>query len=484
MSSLLLFALPAAAQSNYLVIIADDLGTDKISAYYTDFSAYTGAHLPVTPEIDTLASQGARFSRAWANPSCSPTRASLQTGVYAFRHGIGAALEDVDAGLVPTDWTGQLLGQLFAHAGFATGYFGKWHVGTKDAGGTGLPNELELTDEPHPVRLGYQRFHGTITGEMNPNYFDWPLVDWADGAGTFDAAPGVHSLIDTTDAASTWIGEVAAEDEPWLAVVAYHAPHSPNGDEGWRPGDLAAECVITEPCLVSGTCATTPGVKNDEEDLAVYRTLVECLDAEVGRLLDQIGPDELDDTIVVFMGDNGTPSDVQEGVFLANGGKGTVMEGGIRVPLVIADGGVRTGELTPDIPAGLVITDPVLTVDLHATLTHHAGITVTPETDSHTLHPCLTTGACGWGNKFRYTEKFDVAKPDSHIAAVGWGTDKMQVSMDDGCLLPAFYFTSGTSLDLPMVLGSAVRKDRLKNHFLGLHASDPSSWAYGLSFCE
>jgi arylsulfatase A-like enzyme len=133
MTLFLALAAPAVAGTNYLVIIADDFGTDKVSSYLDDDPAYrddpTVLDMPHTPTIDSLATAGARFTQAWANPSCSPTRASLQTGVHAFRHDIGKALNDDQAGLDPAVWGGQLLGTLLADAGYATGYFGKWHLG-------------------------------------------------------------------------------------------------------------------------------------------------------------------------------------------------------------------------------------------------------------------------------------------------------------------------------------------------------------------
>ena len=81
---------PESFAKNYLLIMTDDLGRDKIRAYEADFPGYAAAaeYLPTTTTIDSLASQGLRFTRAWANPLCSPTRAALQTGLHPNRNGI------------------------------------------------------------------------------------------------------------------------------------------------------------------------------------------------------------------------------------------------------------------------------------------------------------------------------------------------------------------------------------------------------------
>src|SRR5262245_15909232 len=84
-------AAPAAPPPNLLVIVTDDMGVDKVGVYATDVPGYAelAENLPSTPRIDELAASGLRFTNAWANPTCSPTRAGIQTGRHAFRTGVG-----------------------------------------------------------------------------------------------------------------------------------------------------------------------------------------------------------------------------------------------------------------------------------------------------------------------------------------------------------------------------------------------------------
>src|SRR5262249_29154201 len=89
---------PAYAK-NFLVIVLDDVGVDKVSSYAADYPSYAPAFLPNTQAIDSLTAAGLRFTRAWATPLCSPTRASFQTGRYPFQHGVGTALGEGAYGL-------------------------------------------------------------------------------------------------------------------------------------------------------------------------------------------------------------------------------------------------------------------------------------------------------------------------------------------------------------------------------------------------
>src|SRR4029079_10302436 len=127
---LVLLVAPAARAKNYLLIVMDDVAVDKVGSYAGDFPGYAPSFLPNTQTIDSLAAAGLRFTRAWASPLCSPTRASSRTGQQPFRHGIGTALGDSAAGLDSS--ITPMLAKSFAST-HATGLFGKYHIGTKDA---------------------------------------------------------------------------------------------------------------------------------------------------------------------------------------------------------------------------------------------------------------------------------------------------------------------------------------------------------------
>lgn len=127
---LLLTLSSAASAADYqhaLIIVVDDLGTDKVGAYAGDVDNPSETR-PSTPAIDLLADAGVRFSDAWATPSCSPTRATHYTGEHPHRAGIGGIIRDgSDTRLATSPLT---LPQLAADAGLSTALFGKWHLGT------------------------------------------------------------------------------------------------------------------------------------------------------------------------------------------------------------------------------------------------------------------------------------------------------------------------------------------------------------------
>ena len=150
-----------ARNHNVLVLLADDLGTDKVAAY--------GEHPepPPTPHIDQLAADGVLFRNAWANPVCSPTRATLLTGRHARRHGVGGVVEPEDnTYMLP--YEEELIPELLSesHVPYDTMWIGKWHLAS-----------FESEDSfDHPVLSGFARFTGALGNlEVKP-----------DGLGSYD----------------------------------------------------------------------------------------------------------------------------------------------------------------------------------------------------------------------------------------------------------------------------------------------------------
>src|SRR5262249_2235431 len=178
---------PLLSGKNYLVIIGDDIGDDKVSAYAADYPGYnttSAPYLPYTPTIDGLAAAGLRFTRAWASPLCSPTRASFMTGLQPYHHDIGTALGANAPGLVDTI---DSLADTSVGYNYATGSFGKWHMGSKNAAGVpGMPplpatQNTPFTDAPHPALFGWQRFFGKLDGVID-DYYNWQRVGWLSGS--------------------------------------------------------------------------------------------------------------------------------------------------------------------------------------------------------------------------------------------------------------------------------------------------------------
>jgi arylsulfatase A-like enzyme len=376
---------------NLLLVIADDIGVDKVGSYAADVDESYGStaeYLPETPVLDLLAESGVRFTEAWANPACSPTRASLYTGRLAMRHGVGQAIgKDGTAELSLNENT---LAMVLSREGYATGLFGKWHLGEGE-----MPEAWEAGEsyEDHlgetisallpPSVLGWDWFQGT-KADLDvggwDGYYNWmELVAspmW--GGWVHPLALPDYATISTTDAALAWIED---QTSPWFATVAYHAPHLPLE-------------MPPEGCGYNNT-GEWP-----EEEAAIYAAMVECMDEQIGVLLDNIRG--LENTVVIFVGDNGTESDLAEGVFADGRGKGTVYESGVHVPLIVADGydylytlgvsGLNTEAAWRSRVAypGRTIPDAVHVLDLFATLGDLGGGDIRTGVDATSLVPLLT----------------------------------------------------------------------------------------------
>jgi arylsulfatase A-like enzyme len=289
----------SSARPNLVLILADDFGVDLLGAYGE------GSDPPCTPHIDALAAEGLLFRNAWSNPTCSPTRAGVLTGRHGFRTGIGNVLTPMLPGLPLGETT---LPELLA--GYASTAVGKWHL----AGNLG---------DLHPNASGFLHFAGSISGTLD-SYTQWQKV--VDGQASVSTA---YATSDTTDDA---IAALRSMPEPWFLYVAYNAPHD--------PFHAPPPALCSPPACAKTWCGNLPQNPTNR-DLA--KAMVEALDAELGRLLAELAVVD-PQAYVVFMGDNGTAQQVSQPPFLPPHAKGTLFEGGINVPLIVAGPGVAPGE--------------------------------------------------------------------------------------------------------------------------------------------
>jgi arylsulfatase A-like enzyme len=316
---------PQDRRWNILILLADDLGVDLVGAYAR------GADLPATPNVDALAARGVLFQNAWGNPLCSPTRATIQTGRYSLRTGIGWLVSFRGGGALPLEET--ILPEMLrteAPTPYATGAFGKWHLGNFRTGGFDSPN-----------LAGYSHFEGSPYN-IGGSYFYWFKV--AQGETWIEQA---YATSDTVDSALKWI---ARTPEPWLAYVAFNAPHRPvhAPPTGLHSVDLA----------VAGSVR--------EDPRPYLKAMIEAMDTEIGRLLRSIDPKVLERTVIFFLADNGSaPVGTLPGFDPARG-KGTLHEGGIHVPFIVS---------------GSIVAEParessalINTTDIFATVADLAGI--------------------------------------------------------------------------------------------------------------
>ena len=245
---------PAAAQAprNVLILCVDDLGVDQVGVY-------AESHLPaVTPNIDVLAAQGVLFRYAYANQRCSPTRATIQTGRYSFRTGIGDVVRSGNQALRPTEVTLPELLDHSPHGPYSNAALGKWHLGNASVGG-----------DCAPIVAGYSSFEGTLGNITKPHtYTAWPklVVTGAPSGCNPAQSYSTYATSETVDDALAWMGTA---NEPFLLYVAFHAVHTPNH--------------LPPPQLYSVTPAPTVACRFDPR--GCYRTMVEALDTELGRLL-------------------------------------------------------------------------------------------------------------------------------------------------------------------------------------------------------
>ncbi|WP_145370734.1 sulfatase family protein [Maioricimonas rarisocia] len=290
---LLLLTLFATGQSalaterpNIILVMADDQGWGQ--------TGYNNHPILETPHLDAMAANGLRFDRFYAaGPVCSPTRASVLTGRTHNRTGVlshGYALHRQE----------RTIAQALQKAGYATGHFGKWHL--NGIRGPGVP--VLATDPHHPGHFGFEQWL-TVT-----NFFDMNPV--MSRMGEFEEFEGDSSEI-IVDEALEFIAAATEDDRSFLTVIWYGSPHSP--------------FVASEADQIDG----------ESERSAHHHGELVAMDRSIGTLrggLKDLGIHE--NTFVWFCSDNGGLKGVgHDSVGGLRGNKGSLWEGGIRVPGII-----------------------------------------------------------------------------------------------------------------------------------------------------
>ena len=310
-----------SSSPNVLVILTDDQG-------WGDLSLNGNTNLQ-TPNIDSLAKDGARFDRFFVCPVCSPTRAEFLTGRYHLRGGVYST----SAGGERLDLDEHTIAEAFKAQGYNTGAFGKWHNG--------------MQYPYHPNGRGFDEFYGFCSGHWG-NYFNPPL----EHNGVLVQGEG-FVVDDFTEKAMDFISK--SDDTPFFAYLAYNTPHSPMQvpDTYWdRFSDKNLALRHRDP--------NKENIPHTRAALA----MCENIDWNVGRLLNHLDAQGLgSNTIVVFFCDNGPNGSRWNGDM--KGRKGSTDEGGVRSPLLIRWPG--------NIPPGTQITEIGGAIDLLPTLTDLAG---------------------------------------------------------------------------------------------------------------
>ena len=339
----------AWARPNVLLIIADDMGLDASLCYDL------GDQQAPMPNVEAMCANGLVFENAYAAPTCSPTRATIMSGQYAFRTGVGAPVAPDGSNALSPD-TPSLFDAL-TPAGYASNIIGKWHLSGRD--GFDGPAQFAVSD-----------YFGLYRGGID-DYFNWTAVE--NGA---EVRVEGYSTTVLTDRAIEWID---AQDTPWFLWLAYNAPHAPFH---LPPAELHSFDDLQD---------SAAAVRRNP--LPYYQAMLEALDTEIGRLLAAMSAEERANTVVMFIGDNGSPTQVTRGFYGDHAAKGTIYDSGTRVPLIVSGPGVVAGRTEAF----------VNTTDLHATIAELAGANSNP-VDSISFAPALS-GQMG-ARDYVYIEHF------------------------------------------------------------------------------
>jgi arylsulfatase A-like enzyme len=362
--------IPAACQQaqkpNIVLIVSDDFG-------YGDAGAYGGGEnrgMP-TPNLDRLAAEGMQFLSFYAQPSCTPGRAAMQTGRIPNRSGMTTvAFQGQGGGLPAAEWT---LASVLKTGGYKTFFTGKWHLGEADYA---LPNaqgydEMKYVglyhlnaytyadptwfpDMPEDLRALFQRVtKGALSGDagqpakeefkINGQYVDTPVINGGEGVvgiPFFDAYVEKASL--------EYLDRSARSTQPFFMSINFMKVHQPN--------------------------MPAPEFEHKSLSKSKYADSVVENDTRIGRILDKLRALGLDkNTYVFWTSDNGAWQDVypDAGYTPFRGTKGTLREGGNRVPALAWGPGIKAGSKSSDIVGGL---------DYMATFAALAGVKL-PEND-------------------------------------------------------------------------------------------------------
>ena len=314
-----------------------------------------------TPTLDSLAANGLVFDNAWANPVCSPTRATILTGRYGFRAGVLGPRDEISlAEISLQSFIDKNVPNTYSHA-----VVGKWHLSARD------PAESTNGGIDNPNLMGIEYYGGLLQGGTS-DYSDWILVENGQRSESQD-----YTTTAFVDLTIEWI---ARQQEPWFAWLAFNAPHTP-----FHVPPLE---------LHDRDSLSTDQADIDADPLLYYLAMIESMDREIGRLLASFSAETRANTVIIYIGDNGTPRAVLQGHEPSHG-KGTVYEGGVAVPLIVSGRGVtRTGERESAL---------VSSVDLFATIAALAGTGTQEHNDSKSFAELLSSVTIG-PRKYAYTE--------------------------------------------------------------------------------
>ncbi len=407
---------------NILLIIGDDIGFDVTTDMYPgvidslvkqygpsghnhpDYKMIDGRPAS-TPTLNSFARAGMKFTQAWAQPFCSPTRTSLLTGLYAEKTGV-------------LDYMGYLsknhhsfVQDLKGKGGYSTAVFGKWHI----AGLGQYPGMM-------PKEAGFDLYRGNLSGGIQTYFqYDYHIQDDTTPPDQYRTekapvrslpgiAPTTYAPVVKTADAIAWLTEQEKKnpDKPWFVWFAFNLSHI-TGQQQPNPMVIPNKDTLDEAALKEMEGCVGPDGEFGSANVgscsseALMRAMTNSMDTMIGRLLETV--DKLDkNTYVIYLGDNGTwmfgpKREFIDNMYITRQGrsKGTAFESGVRVSMAIRG---------PNIEAGSESNEQIHCVDLFSTILELAGLDV-PKTvpnrngdgtvalDSVSITPILFKGAAG-----------------------------------------------------------------------------------------
>lgn len=381
---------PDKERPNFVFILADDLGWSDLGCYGSTFYE--------TPNLDRLAGEGTRFTEAYAAcPVCSPTRASIMTGKYPARLDITDWIpgrQEFRAGLpqdrfLPKPFRHELpleettLAEALKAAGYATCFVGKWHIGEDSIywpENQGFDYNFGGWSKGSPTGKKSATEGGYFTPYQNPRLPDGPEGEY---------------LTDRLVAESLQFLDMHKND-PFLLYLSFYTVHNPMQGKFEKIARYEQRAQALGISDEERFVVDKPWIRQAPEgnfrervvqDHAIYASMVESLDENIGRVMNQLATLGLsENTVVIFMSDNGGLS-TSEGSPTSNlplrAGKGWLYEGGIREPMIIK---------WPAAPQkGIVCDVPVTSTDFYPTMLEMAGLPLLPQQhpDGKSLVPLL-----------------------------------------------------------------------------------------------
>lgn len=367
---------------NFIIIFTDDQG-------YGDLSCFGAKHLS-TPNIDRLAREGAKLTSFYvAAPVCTPSRAALMTGCYPKRINLATGsnfpvmLAGDPKGLHPDEFT---IAEILKKRGYATGIFGKWHLG----------DQAEFL----PTRQGFDEFFGIpYSHDIHPfhprqDHFQFPALPLLDGETVIEMDPDADYLTQRiTDRAVRFIEQ--HKEEPFFLYVPHPIPH--------HPLHVTPGLMQTASDSIQALLALENGSVNYTVRGSLYPQAISEIDWSVQQIMETLVKHKLDsNTLVIFTSDNGPDAGYgREGMGSAGplrGRKGSTFEGGMRVPAVAWWPG--------KIPAGFETGELLSAMDLLPTFANLSGADIPQDRtiDGKDIWPVLSdqTGAVSPHDRFFY----------------------------------------------------------------------------------